>query len=360
MKIAFYAPMKPPDHLVPSGDRLMARQLIAALERAGHEVAVASHLRAYLREPLPDAIAALHRAALAEVARLTNRWATAAPDLWFCYHPYYKSPDLIGPALAARFGMAYVTAESSLARKVLGTGWETLQDRVQEGVAMAAVNICLTARDRPGLLAAVPDARIAMLPPFLDTKGLHAGGVDAPVMVAVAMMRPGDKLRSYAMLAQAVALLPDALPWRLRIVGDGPAADDVRTLFAPIDPARIDWLGQCSAADVAAALRAGGLYVWPGYAEAYGLAYLEAQAAGLPVVAQNVAGVPEVVDHGTTGLLSPPDDVTAFAQAIQTLLADPVLRRRMGHAAREFVVCERSPDAASARLNRILHEAVVR
>ena len=47
MRVAFYAPLKPPDHAVPSGDRRMARLLMAALERAGHRVILASRLRAF-------------------------------------------------------------------------------------------------------------------------------------------------------------------------------------------------------------------------------------------------------------------------------------------------------------------------
>jgi len=51
MKIAFYAPLKSPDHPVPSGDRLMARMLIAALRIGGHEVAIASDLRSFMAKP---------------------------------------------------------------------------------------------------------------------------------------------------------------------------------------------------------------------------------------------------------------------------------------------------------------------
>ena len=58
----------------------------------------------------------------------------------------------------------------------------------------------------------------------------------------------------------------------------------------------------------------GGTYVWPGTGEAYGIAYMEAQAAGLPVVAQKTAGVPEVVKDGVTGTLTAAGDASAFAR----------------------------------------------
>ena len=67
------------------------------------------------------------------------------------------------------------------------------------------------------------------------------------------------------------------------------------------------------------------------------LSVLEAMAAGLPVVASAVGGVPEIVADGATGLLVPPDDAAALAAALEQLLADAALRRRLGAAGRERV-----------------------
>ena len=101
-------------------------------------------------------------------------------------------------------------------------------------------------------------------------------------------------------------------------------------------------------------LARGAVYLWPGFGEAYGLAYLEAQAAGLPVVAQAVAGVPEVVIDGETGLLVPAGDVGAFAAAVARLLDDAALRGRLAAAARRRVWAERSLAAGAARLGTII------
>ncbi len=122
-------------------------------------------------------------------------------------------------------------------------------------------------------------------------------------LVTVAMMRPGDKLESYRMLARALALIVRR-PWRLTVIGDGPARDEVRAMFADFGQHRVEWLGQKQAAEIEELLGQGGTYVWPGTGEAYGIAYMEAQAAGLPVVAQATAGVPEVVQDGVTGMLT--------------------------------------------------------
>ena len=157
MNIAFYAPLKPPDHPVPSGDRQMARALMAALRRAGHDLEIVSTLRSFLPEPEMDAAAALVVLARAEVDRIDALWRrTAKPDYWFTYHPYYKAPDLIGPGLASRFRIAYATAEASYSKRRDVDGWSTTQASVVAAVKQASVNFCFTRRDRDGLAEAAP------------------------------------------------------------------------------------------------------------------------------------------------------------------------------------------------------------
>lgn len=356
MKIAFYSPLKSPNHPVPSGDRLMARQLMAALAMAGHEVNVASEMRTFSKEPRalegdPDAEA--------EIERLRGLWADKGrPDAWFTYHPYYKAPDLLGPRLAAEAGLAYITAEASYSPRRNRSGWAQAQALLVSGLTQAAVNICMTERDRAGLEALAPQARFARLAPFIDASLFLATEPkpEAGRLVCVAMMRPGDKLDSFRMLAAALSRL-EHLPWRLSIVGDGAAAEEVRAAFSGLSD-RVDWRGERSPEEIAAILSRQALYVWPGCGEAYGLAYLEAQAAGLPVVAQATAGVPEVVEQGRTGLLTPEGDIGAYAAAIAQLLGDEETRLSMATAARDFAGRERSLVKASQSLDRIFQTCV--
>ncbi|MBW8789585.1 MAG: glycosyltransferase family 4 protein [Rhizobium leguminosarum] len=356
MRVAFYAPMKSPNHPVPSGDRLMARLLIRALELGGHEVDVVSEFRTHASTP--QAAAALEPAIGAELERLRLIWKSAPrPELWFCYHPYYKSPDPFGPAISAEFAIPYVTAEASYAAKRDRTGWAAAQKRVGEAITQAAVNIGFTERDQAGLAAAFPQARLARLKPFIDTALFEkvSPAPDPCRLMTVAMMRAGDKMNSYAMLAKALRLIEDR-PWTLSVIGDGPMRQEVEALFAGF-PGRVEWLGERNAVEIAELLGHGGIYVWPGCGEAYGLAYLEAQAAGLPVVAQATAGVPAVVEAGVTGLLTPEGDVAAYARAIATLLGDGQKRDAMGQAARCFVLEERSLARAARVLDGILRRS---
>ncbi|RWX77352.1 glycosyltransferase [Neorhizobium lilium] len=358
MNIAFYAPLKSPHHPVPSGDRLMARQLMAALTLAGHKVTVVSELRSFL--PSADsATEARDREAEQEIGRISGLWAASGtPDLWVSYHPYYKAPDLLGPALCRRFDIPYMTAETSYSgRRNVGC-WAQAQERVLDGGRLAAANICFTERDRAGLAQAAPDARLVRLAPFIDPQPylVRSPEPEANHLMTVAMMRPGDKLSSYEALAAALRLILD-LPWTLGIVGDGPAREQIERLFAGELANRVVWHGQKDRAEIADLLATAALYLWPGHGEAYGLAYLEAQAAGVPVVAEAVAGVPEAVADGRSGILTPPGDAKAYASAIASLLRDDQTRTRLAAGARRFVTEERAIGIIAGQLNDIVVRA---
>ncbi|MBB3319044.1 glycosyltransferase involved in cell wall biosynthesis [Rhizobium sp. BK181] len=359
MRVAFYAPLKSPNHPVPSGDRLMARLLVQALALRGHSVEVISEFRSFCATP--EETVKRQAAARKELARLRNVLSGGLrPDLWFCYHPYYKSPDLFGPVLCREFSIPYVTAEASYSKKRDEDAWASFQRLVIDGLGQASVNISLTERDRRGLSEALPSGSFAILRPFIDT-ALFQGSPHAREpgrLIAVAMMRSGDKMRSYVMLAQALAGLQDR-PWTLAIAGDGPMRSEVEQLFSGFGE-RIEWLGQLGAEEVARELCRSGLYIWPGAGEAYGLAYLEAQAAGLPVVAQKTAGVPEVVVDGETGLLTADGDIEAVSAAIARLLDEPDRQQAMGANARRFVLEERSLEIAAQMLDQILQTCLTR
>ncbi|GLS86358.1 glycosyl transferase [Cypionkella aquatica] len=361
LRIAFYAPLKAPTHPVPSGDRLMAQLLTQCLNIAGHHVDLVSDLRAYLGDAQDvTGWAALQAAAKLEQDRICADWAKSGPpDLWLCYHPYYKAPDLLGPTLAQQFGLPYVTIETSIsARRNLGI-WSEMQAQVEKGVQQASLNLCLTARDAAGLQLATPSARFARFAPFIQTDAFAAPPNPQPGhLVTVAMMRQGDKADSYRRLAATLALLPSDLEWRLAVVGGGPLCDEVRAMFRGLPADRVNWLGEQPPQQIATLLSQAWAYVWPGCGEAYGLAYLEAQAAGVPVVAQRVAGVPEVVADGETGFLTAEGDDAAAAAAIARLLRDPDLQRRMGQAARVRVLRDHALAGAAHRLSTVLQTLV--
>ena len=171
------------------------------------------------------------------------------------------------------------------------------------------------------------------------------------------MMRPGAKLASYRLLADALARIAFP-PWELVIVGDGKARPDVEAAFARFDSDRIRMVGFLDAPTVAAWLRASDVFVWPAIDEAFGMALIEAQACGLPVVAGNGGGVAGVVASGRTGLLVPVGDVGAFAAAILRLLTETELRRRMASEAAAYAKSEHDLLAAASRLDAVLRRVI--
>jgi len=359
VRIGFYATMKPPDDPVPSGDRTMARQLTRALEFAGHRVEVLSKFKCRLKSP--GGLQALETEAAGEAEAIAQIWQRAGPpDVVVTYHVYYKSPDLIGAALARRFGLPYVTIEASHAGKRDIDEWAKAQAHCSAAITQASLNICLTERDAEGIAKIAPPDRVVILPPFLDLSGLEVvrqeKNVNDPVeLVVVAMMLKGNKVNSFMYLAKALELLSQA-NWRLTIVGDGPVRLEVETMFAGLHQVR--FAGQMDRQGVAGYLARSDVFVWPGYREAFGLAYLEAQAMGLPVVAMNSGGVDSVVIDGHTGLLVDEGDVAAFASALDELIGDRARRVKLGRQAHEFVRQARSLETASDKLAKMLAQVV--
>lgn len=356
MRIAFYAPLKEPHHPVPSGDREVARLLMAALRAGGHGVEVASAFRCFLPAPDRDRMAAVEAGAAREAERLAARFAAdGPPDLWFTYHSHYKAPDLIGPAVSARFALPYVLAEASHASKRAAGAWAAWHRANEAAIRAAKLHVCFTPRDAEGLAGLVAPGRTMLLPPFVAAHPFGAvarePSAGSPVaLVTVAMMRAGDKLRSFTALAEALRALPAGRDWRLTVVGDGPERRTVEAAFAVLPAGRVAWAGERDVAGVAEALASADLYVWPGFGEAFGMAYLEAAAAGLPVLAMDCGGIASVVERDVTGVLTPEGDVFAFAAALSGLMADAGRRGKLGAAGRRLVARERSVERAAAVL----------
>ena len=437
VRIAFYAPLKAPDHPAPSGDRTLARLLLAALERAGAargwEVDLASRFRSFDGAGDLERQARLRGVGLRLAERLLRRYRNTAPDrrprLWFTYHLHHKAPDWLGPRVSEGLGVPYVVAEASHAAKQAGGPWGLGYESAARAIRRADTLLALHRGDVPGLEQVAADpTRIVLFPPFLgppeggpgdgmgDDPGSGPGVVpfegrgapgrsapddapppspalgsscrmgangppgpheaarpprsaephrtapdaDVPRLLCVAMMRGGPKRSSFEVLADALARL-GAERWRLVVAGDGPARREVEALFASRLPAgRVTFAGRVEGETLAALYAGSDLFVWPAVGEAMGMAMLEAQGRGLPVVAGRTRGVPELVRDGETGRLVPEGDAEAFADAVRTLLRAPEQRRRMGDAARVRAAREHGFAAASDRIGAIVERLIRR
>lgn len=344
MRLAFYAPMKAPTHPVPSGDREMARNLMAMLGSDGTEVILASELK--LRDGTGDI--ATQRRLIADAGSEVERLMAELPDdvaLWVTYHNYYKAPDLLGPEIARRRGIPYVQIEASRARKRLTGPWAGFAAASEAASDAAAVIFHPIEHDRETLdRDRVPGQIVAALPPFLAADDLPVAGDPVPGrLLSVGMMRPGDKMGSYRLIAETLPALTHP-NWHLHIAGDGPAGDAIRALFAPFGD-RVTFLGQLDRDGLNAAYASADLFLWPGVNEAYGMVFLEAQAHGVPAVAQDRPGVRDVVAGGP----NPPVQAGAAGLALRCdwLLEDPARRQAASLLARQTLRARHLQPAAA-------------
>jgi len=212
--------------------------------------------------------------------------------------------------------------------------------RASEHAALAvASHIVVTSAATARLLAAnydVPAGRITVACPGTDAVPVALGSSDGIVrLLAVGAIVPR---KGYDLLIAALATLID-LPWRLTIAGDrsrDPQAaarleDDILRFGLG---ERIAVLGAVSDERLAACYADADIFTLPSRYEGYGMAFSEAIARGLPVIATNAGAIPETVPGGA-GVLIPPDDVPALAGALQRLIANRDERHRMAAVARD-------------------------
>ena len=154
---------------------------------------------------------------------------------------------------------------------------------------------------------------------------------DAPVVAIVASLH---ERKGHAVLLDALARLARSGGAPLCLAaGTGPEGDALQDRAQRRGIAgRVRWLGQV--ADVRPVLAAADVVAMPSLAEGLGVAAIEAMAAGRPVVASAVGGLPELIADGEHGLLVPPADAAALAAALARCLGDPALRARLGASGR--------------------------
>ncbi len=199
-------------------------------------------------------------------------------------------------------------------------------------------------RSRIGYHYGVPANKVRLVPEGIDLpfwrRLLAAAGDPAPdgrVVLCVARQYPrkriADLLRAFALLRRP---FPDA---RLAIIGDGPEHARLRALASALRlDATVTFTGALpDDAAVAAWYRRASVFCLPSAQEGFGIVFLEAMAAGLPIVATTAAAVPEVVPAGQAGLLVPPGDIHALTAALAELLERPALRADLGAYGQEHV-----------------------
>jgi len=157
-------------------------------------------------------------------------------------------------------------------------------------------------------------------------------------------------VKGVPVLLQALqGLIAEHPDLRLTLVGDGPERAALETLAQGLGD-HVEFVGYQSQDAVAALLSEATLHVLPSFAEGVPVVLMEAMAARVPVVTTRIAGVPELVEDGVSGLLVPPGDADALRVALGRLLTDADLCRAMGEAGRVRVRTEFASDTEAAWL----------
>lgn len=210
--------------------------------------------------------------------------------------------------------------------------------------------------------AGIPSWQVVAVPTGIDlasyapvvgggTLRAELGLPDGTVLVGtVAILRVK---KGHADLLRAAKLVLRRFPEvHFVIAGDGPQMQNLLRLIGELGLAsRVHMLGLRR--DVTNVLQSLDLFALPTHQEALGTAFVEAGAVGLPVVATNVDGVPEVVAQGETGVLVSPGDPAALAEAISGFLEDPVRRRQFGDNAQRRVSRDFSCEIMARRMEEL-------
>jgi glycosyltransferase involved in cell wall biosynthesis len=229
--------------------------------------------------------------------------------------------------------------ERGVVRLLLGiqAGWERRNARRADRVVVPSRYSAEVARAVYG----VPAERIRVVPEPVDLEGWRArfATVDGrpasrPTVLAVARMYPRKRLAD--LLLAADVLRRRRADVQVRVVGRGPEWARVQRLHRRLGLGdHVALLGDVTARRLAVEYAGAHCFCLPTVQESFGLVFVEAMAAGLPVVACRAAAVPEVVPDGRAGLLVRPRDPSALAGALERVLGDERLRRAYGEVGRQ-------------------------
>ena len=229
--------------------------------------------------------------------------------------------------------------------------WERKNAERADLVIACSRYSCEVARREYG----IPDDKLTPVPEPIDLAEWDRRFAAAPrlprtgpVVLCVARMYPRKRIVDLLEAAVRIrARIPGA---RIRIVGRGPEWESVVRRHAELGLGEpVTLLGDVSREALAAEYVSADLFCLPSVQEGFGIAFLEAMAAGLPVVACRAAAIPEVVEDGVTGTLVAPRDPEALAEAVQGLLENPDRRREMSEAGRRRVTLF-TPERVAAQL----------
>jgi glycosyltransferase involved in cell wall biosynthesis len=282
---------------------------------------------------------------LGTLARLIRRCRLFRPDV---IHTQLSRADWIGRLVGARLGVPVVSTVHNVHSRMYPAEFAPvlawLGATLDRATARFATHVVAVSEgvQRDLVANGVPSSRVTIVPNAVDTStraaplpraDVRRAWNAAPNDIVVGTVALLKTQKGLDCLVDAARTVLQANP-RVRFVqiGDGPLESDIRARVAAAGIAgRFRMLGHVP--DPVALLPGLDMFVLPSRWEGLPVALLEAMAAGLPAIGTRVSGIEEVIDDRRTGLLVPPADRAALAEAILELAADAELGRRLARAA---------------------------
>ena len=288
------------------------------------------------------------------LARMGHYFQEHAIDI---VHAFDVPADLIGVPVAAAFRVPVVLSSQRAHRSLTrGVRWHLLRmiDRIADGIV---VN-CEAMRRHLVEDEKVPPAKVAVCRNGIDTVRFSPAGAALPASLAgatlvigtVAVLRPEKDLVTLLRAFQQVRGLWPGM--KLLMVGGGPCLEALQAESHALDIADA-CVFEPPSTQVASWLRAIDIFVLPSISEALSNSLMEAMACGCCAIASRVGGNPELVAHGTTGLLFEPRDAAGLARQLSAAILDPDRRRRMAEAGLALIRNEFSIQASVERMSLI-------
>jgi N-acetyl-alpha-D-glucosaminyl L-malate synthase BshA len=361
------------------GSGVVATELAMALARGGDEVHVVSYKMPFRLEFVEPHLF-FHEVVVPHyplfdyppysLALATKIVEVARHHRLDVMHVHYAVPNAVSAVLAREIlepqDLKVVTTLHGTDITLVGNDpnyLETTRFGVEKSDAVTAVSEALRRDTQEKFRLSKP---IEVVPNFIEPerfeRALEVGG-------AKRWAKPGEKIIVHVSNFRPVKRVMDVLrvfhrvrekvPVHLLLVGDGPDRAQVERYCRECDTCEvITFIGNLAL--VEEVLAGADLFVLPSETESFGLAALEALSCEVPVIATNVGGLPEVVDHGKTGYLFPVGDVDAMAEAAVELLKDDARRAEIGREARRQAVERFNEDAIVERYRDVYRRTLER
>jgi glycosyltransferase involved in cell wall biosynthesis len=356
------------DSLEVGGAERHAADLASALCRKGYGVEVACSVAGELAESLEAAGVPVRTLTRQRVKRRVSlAYARSIrrilKESWFdLVHAHIYASAVAAAIAVRRIGLPLVITEHTEAS--WQTWWTRRVSRWAHRRARHTIAVSTPIQRRLIEKDGVPPYRVSLIPnaviPASDdppdlTGTLPDGWLEGPLVGVVARLQPEKGVADFLKAAAHVSKISPQV--RFLVVGDGPLREELLALARRIGvEKRVRFLGHRTDARALVGLME--VLVVPSVTEGSPLIVLEAMAAGVPLVASAVGGIPDQIRHDKEGLLVPPGDTGALGEALLNLLRDPARARRLGEAGRRRATSELGHPTMVRRIEDVYRDAL--